>query len=66
MKRTRETINYQHPAERWNISGALGFDGEDNDEAARKRRNQQLQKEWLLEQQAEKKRMQEMERQHDL
>ncbi len=37
MKRTRETINYTHPGERWDISGCLGFDGEDNDAAQRKR-----------------------------
>ena len=44
MKRTRETINYSHPNERWNISGAITFDGEDLDFEARKRHNQQLQK----------------------
>ena len=66
MKRTRETINYQHPGERWNLSGALRFDGEDNDEEARKRHNQQLQREWLLQQQEEKKRAKAMEREHEL
>ena len=48
MKRTRETINYAHPAERWNISGVNTLDGEDNDEEARRRRNQETQKQWLL------------------
>ena len=48
MKRTRETINYAHPAERWNISGVNNLDGEDNDEEARRRRNQETQKQWLL------------------
>ena len=47
MKRTRETINYSHPGERWNISGALRFDGEDIDEEARRRRNQESQKQAL-------------------
>ena len=47
MKRTREVINYSHPSERWNLSGALRFDGEDNDAEARKRHNQQLQKQYL-------------------
>lgn len=29
MKRTRETIFYNHPDQRWNLSGATKFDGED-------------------------------------
>ena len=44
MKRTRETINYSHPDERWNASGCLVFDGEDRDEEARRRHNQEMQK----------------------
>ena len=56
MKRTRETINYAHPAERWNISGVNTLDGEDNDEEARRRRNQETQKQWLLQQMEENKR----------
>ena len=40
MKRTRETINYQHPKERSNISGCTFFDGEDITEEERKRRQQ--------------------------
>ena len=66
MKRTRETINYQHPQERWNISGVLTLDGEDNDEEARRRRNQETQKQWLLEQMNENKRQKELDRQHEL
>lgn len=42
MKRTRETINYTHPAERWNISGATKFDGEDPTYDEREKRNQQI------------------------
>ncbi len=41
MKRTRETIHYQHPSERPNISGCTFFDGEDITEEERKRRQQQ-------------------------
>ena len=66
MKRTRETINYSHPQERWNISGVLNLDGEDNDEESRRRRNQATQKEWLLTQMAENKRQKEMDREHDM
>ena len=66
MKRTRETINYSHPNERWNISGALGFDGEDNDEEARRRRNQETQKQWLLTQMEENKRQKELDRNHEM
>ena len=54
MKRTRETINYSHPGERWNISGCLNFDGEDLGEEARKRKNQEIQKQWLKQQMQEK------------
>ena len=56
MKRTRETINYAHPQERWNISGVLNLDGEDNDEEARRRRNQATQREWLQQQMLENQR----------
>ena len=62
MKRTRETINYAHPAERWNISGVNNLDGEDNDEEARRRRNQETQKQWLLQQMEENKRAKELNR----
>lgn len=56
MKRTRETINYQHPSERWNISGVNTLDGEDLSEEQRRRKNQEIQKQWLLEQMNENKR----------
>ena len=55
MKRTRETIFYEHPNERWNISGATKFDGEDLNEEQRRRENQAVQKQWW-EQQMEEKR----------
>ncbi len=42
MKRTRETINYTHPAQRWDLSGATKFDGEDLDYEERTRANKQL------------------------
>ena len=66
MKRTRETINYQHPAERWNLSGVNTLDGEDLSEEQRRRQNQETQKQWLLEQMNENKRQKEMDRQHEL
>ena len=44
MKRTRETINYAHPQERWNLSGVNELDGEDRGEEARRRQNQETQK----------------------
>ena len=66
MKRTRETINYAHPQERWNLSGVNELDGEDRDEEARRRRNQETQKQWLLEQMNENKRAKEMNRQHEM
>ena len=44
MKRTRETINYAHPSERWNLSGVNTLDGEDRDEAARVRRQREQNK----------------------
>ena len=66
MKRTRETINYAHPQERWNISGVLSLDGEDNEEEARRRRNQATQKEWLQQQMIENKRQKEMDREHEM
>jgi len=49
MKRTRETINYTHPQERWNLSGVNTLDGEDLSEEQRRRQNQETQKQWLLE-----------------
>ena len=54
MKRTRETINYNHPDERWDLSGCLRFDGEDLGEEERRRKNQALQKQWLEQQMQEK------------
>ena len=66
MKRTRETINYAHPQERWNLSGVNELDGEDRDEEARRRRNQETQKQWLLEQMNENKRAKEMNREHEM
>ena len=42
MKRTREVINYAHPDQRWNLSGATVFDGEDLEFAERTKANQQL------------------------
>ena len=51
MKRTRETIFYAHPeaerGARTDLSGAHYFDGEDHDCEARKRRDQQIQREAL-------------------
>ena len=47
MKRTRETINYTHPSERWNLSGCLDFDGRDEGEEARRKQKQREQKEAL-------------------
>ena len=55
MKRTRETINYTHPADRKDISGATFFDGEDRDEEARKFAIQKMQREALMQQMEEKK-----------
>ena len=66
MKRTRETIFYQHPEQRWNLSGCTRFDGEDNDEETRKRFYQQQQKEWCNQQVAEKEAAKAAAKQHDL
>lgn len=63
MKRTRETIFYQHPNERPNLSGCTYFDGEDHTEEERKRKQQQQQREWLVQQMEEKKQKQELEAQ---
>jgi hypothetical protein len=38
MKRTREVLHYQHPADRPNISGCTFFDGEDQTEEERRRK----------------------------
>ena len=66
MKRTRESAFFEHPKERWDISGCTGFDGEDNGEAERKAKNMKIQKEWLQQQmeekQSKKAREKEMER----
>ena len=66
MKRTRETINYAHPQERWNLSGVNELDGEDRGEEARRRQNQETQKQWLIEQMNENKRAKDMNRQHEM
>ncbi len=66
MKRTRETINYKHPGERWNISGCLDFDGRDEHEEARRRQKQMEQKEALEQQMLENKRTKEFERNADM
>ena len=66
MRRTRETINYSHPSERWNISGALVFDGEDRSEEQRRRQNQAIQKEWLQQQMIENKRQKDLDREHEM
>ena len=66
MKRTREVINYSHPATRENISGATFFDGEDQDFEARRRHHQQLQKEALTQQMEEKKRAQQIEKEQNM
>ena len=59
MKRTRETIFYNHPegvrGARTDLSGAHYFDGEDHDSEARKRRDQQIQRDALNAQMEEKK-----------
>ena len=47
MKRTRETIFYEHPKQRWDLSGCTGFDGEDQAEQQRKKTNQKIQQQWL-------------------
>ena len=66
MKRTRETINYAHPSERWNLSGCLDFDGRDENEEARRKQKQREQKEALEQQMLENKRNKDLERQHDM
>ena len=55
MKRTREVLHYQHPADRPNISGCTFFDGEDQVEEERKRKLQQENREFLIKQMEEKK-----------
>ena len=55
MKRTRETIFYEHPKQRWDLSGCTGFDGEDQQEEKRRQANQKIQREWLQQQMEEKK-----------
>ena len=65
MKRTRETIFYQHPQERWDLSGCNTFDGEDRSEAERRANNQKIQREWLQQQMEEKKQKQAREKEMD-
>ena len=59
MKRTRETIFYNHPegvrGARTDLSGAVNFDGEDLDSEARKHRNAKIQRDALFAQMEEKK-----------
>lgn len=62
MKRTREVINYTHPASRDNLSGCTYFDGEDNSEEARKKQQQKEQREYLMMQMEEKKQKKETEK----
>ena len=62
MKRTREVIHYQHPADRPNISGCTFFDGEDHQEEERRRKLQQENKEFLIKQMEEKKQKQDLEK----
>ena len=66
MKRTRETINYSHPDQRWNHSGCIVFDGEDLGKAERDKRNQAIQKEWLQQQMLENARTKALERNNDM
>lgn len=66
MKRTRETIFYEHPSERCNISGATKFDGEDLNEEQRRRQNQAFQKQWWEQQMEEKRQANEAKKQADL
>ena len=65
MKRTRETINYTHPAERSNLSGATFFDGEDREEEARRFAIQKAQREALMQQMEEKKQAKELLKKQD-
>ena len=65
MKRTRETIFYEHPKERWDLSGCNTFDGEDRSEAQRKAANAKIQREWLQQQMEEKKARQAREKEMD-
>ena len=58
MKRTREAILYQHPEQRWNLSGCTRFDGEDLDEEARRRFYQLQQREWCMQQVEDKRQAQ--------
>ena len=62
MKRTRETIYYTHPDQRWNLSGCTGFDGEDNGKAQRVAQQRAEQKEALERQMEDKRKQKEMER----
>ena len=66
MKRTREVINYTHPADRNGISGCTYFDGEDQSEEDRKRQQMKEQREYLLMQMEEKKQKQQKEKEQDM
>ena len=65
MKRTRETIFYEHPKQRWDLSGCTVFDGEDQQEEKRRQANQKIQREWLQQQMEEKKNKKQMEKEMD-
>jgi hypothetical protein len=65
MKRTRETIFYQHPATRDNISGATFFDGEDMGEEVRRKQMAAQQKQWIQEQIEEKNERKRIEKERD-
>jgi hypothetical protein len=66
MKRTREVIHYQHPADRPNISGCTFFDGEDHSEENRRKKAQQENREYLMRQMEEKKMKKELQRTADM
>jgi hypothetical protein len=62
MKRTREVINYTHPADRKGISGCTVFDGEDLTEEQRKKELQKQQRDYLKMQMEEKKQKKDVEK----
>lgn len=66
MKRTREVLSYQHPNERWNLSGCTKFDGEDLSYEERRRQDQANQRAWCMQQMEEKRQQKEAARQADL
>ena len=66
MKRTREVIFYEHPEQRWNLSGCTKFDGEDLPYEERRKQDQANQKAWCMQQMEEKRLQKEADRQADL